>query len=112
MWRTLRTAALGLAVMAASGGAALAQGGYGYYDRGDYGYGRETFRIARDIGFQDGANVGRDDFYHRKPFDPYPRGKYAHADHGYHRQYGDRYAYSEQYARAYQAGYRSSFGRY
>src|SRR5262249_28960024 len=98
-----------------SGSAAFAQGGYGYYDRRDYGwnrYGRDTVRVARDIGYQDGANVAREDFFRRKPYDPYPRGKYSRSDHGYRREYGDRYAYRDQYARAYEAGYRSTFGRY
>jgi hypothetical protein len=111
MLRTLRAAALGLAITMASGGVALAQGGYGYADRGDYGWGRQSFRVARDIGYQDGARVGREDFFRRKPYDPYPRGKYSHADRGFRREYGDRYQYRDQYARAYQAGYRSSFGQ-
>jgi len=107
MWRTLRTAALGLVVTIAGSGAALAQRSYGYYDRGDYGWDRSGFRVARDIGYQDGASVAREDFFRRKPYDPYPRGKYANRDHGYRREYGDRREYREQYARAYQAGYRS-----
>jgi hypothetical protein len=111
MVRKLRIAAWLLAVTMASGGVALAQRGNGYYDRDDYGWGREGFRAGRDIGYQDGARVAREDFFNRKPYDPYPRGKYSRQDHGYRREYGDRYAYREQYASGYQAGYRAMFGR-
>ena len=110
MLRKLRMAALALAVTMVSGGVALAQQGYGYADRGDYGWGQEGLHAARDLGYQDGARVARQDYFSRKPYDPYPRGKYANEDHGYRRQFGDRYAYRDQYARAYQAGYRSMFG--
>src|SRR5271169_5658781 len=102
MWRNMRTAALALAVTIASGGVALAQDGYHYYDRGDYGYNREARQVARDIGFDDGSRVAQQDFFQRKPYDPYPRGKYSHEDRGYRREFGDKYAYREQYARAYQ----------
>jgi hypothetical protein len=128
MWRTVRVAALGLGLTMASGVIALAQdgygypdrdrngypdrGGYGYYDRDDYGWGRQGFHVARDIGFQDGARVGREDFFRCKPYDPYPRGRYSNSDHGFRREYGDRYRYRELYSRSYQAGYRSAFGRY
>jgi len=112
MWRSSRMAGMVLALAMASGGVALAQGGYQYYDRGDYGYSRENTRIARDFGYDDGSRVAREDFARRKPYDPYPRGKYAHADRGYRREFGDKYAYQDQYARGYQAGYRRAFGRY
>ena len=111
MLRKLRTAVLGLAVTLAGGGVALAQHGYGYYDRDDYGWSREGLHAARDIGYQDGARVGREDFFSRKPYDPRPRGRYARLDHGYRHEYVDRYGYREQYARAYEAGYRTMFGR-
>jgi hypothetical protein len=93
-------------------GIALAQQGYGYSDRDDYAWGRQNLHVARDIGYQDGARVAREDFFRRKLYDPYPRGKYAKGDHGYRHEYGNRYAYREQYARAYEAGYRSAFRRY
>jgi hypothetical protein len=88
------------------------RGGYGRgYDRG-YGFSREGQRAAREIGLDDGARVAQQDYYHRKPYNPYPRGKYSHADHGYHHVYGDKYAYRDQYARAYQQGYVRAFPRY
>jgi hypothetical protein len=107
----LRMAALAVAVTLASGGMALAQRDYGNRDRDDYGWSHEGFRAARDIGYQDGAQVAHEDFFSRKRYNPYPRGRYAGGDHGYRREFGDRYGYRQQYARAYGAGYRAMFGR-
>jgi len=112
MLRNLKMAALVLAVTLASSGIALAQDGRSYYDRDDSGYGRPRIRIGWDVGYQDGSRVARQDFTHRKPYDPYPRGKYSHEDRGYRSEYGDRYAYMNQYARGYQQGYERIFGRY
>jgi hypothetical protein len=118
MLRNLKLAAVILAMTITTGGVALAQEGHRDYDHDrddygyNYGYGRDRGRIAWDTGYQDGARVAREDFAHRKPYDPYPRGKYAREDHGYRREYGDRYAYMNQYARAYQQGYARAFRRY
>ena len=120
MWRKLRAAALLTAIAAASSGFVLAQDGYGYpgrdrdryYDRGNYyDYNQEGMRIARSTGYSDGARMAYSDLRHGKPFSPYPRGKFAHADHGYHHEYGDKYAYREAYARGYRAGYEATFRR-
>ena len=100
---------------------------HGYYDRDDhrdydrdhhrrdygrYGYDDSGLRIARNTGFDDGAHMAYHDLTHYKPFDPYPRGKFAHEDHGYHHEYGDKYAYRAEYERGYRAGYASTFRRY
>ena len=111
MLRNLKMAALVLAVAMASG-VALAQEGRSYYDRDDSSYGYPRIRIAWDMGYQAGSRVARQDLTHRKPYDPYPRGKYSHEDHGYRGEYGDRDAYMNQYARGYQQSYVRSFGRY
>jgi len=80
--------------------------GYGYYpNRGGY-YGN-GFSFARQQGYQDGAAVARADMNHRHGFDPYPRGKYGNRDRGYRSAYGNKDAYRDQYARAYQEGYQS-----
>lgn len=107
----LKTAALVLAMTIALGGLALAQDGR-YYDRSADGYGHERVRVGWDMGYQDGSKVARQDFDHRKPYDPYPRGKYAREDRGYRSEYGDKYAYMNQYARGYQQGYQQVFHRY
>jgi hypothetical protein len=112
--RTARIAALAVAFTFATSGFALAEGWrYSDHDGVDYRYDqgvdRGSMRIARDFGFQDGTLVGHQDLYHRKPLNPYPRGKYAHEDRGYHHEYGDRYAYQAEYARAYREGYERAY---
>jgi hypothetical protein len=112
--RTARMAALTLALTVAGSGVALAQDWrYNDHDRVDYRYDQDSDRgpmgVARDFGFQDGTLVGRKDLYQRKPLNPYPRGKYAHEDRGYHHEYGERYAYEAEYARAYREGYERAY---
>lgn len=119
MRHILRTAALGLAVLAGTAGFAAAQDwrydsdDYYRYDRDGY---RDNFRrgmhFAREIGYQDGAQVAREDTWRGKRFNPNPRGRYAWADHGYRDEFGSRYEYREHYAEAYREGYRNAFGGY
>jgi hypothetical protein len=111
----LRNTALALAVLAGSVGVAAAQD-YRYYDRDGYRYERgyrggfrEGMRAARQTGFQDGAQVAREDMWRGKPFNPNPRGRYDDADHGYRREYGDRHEYREHYSASYREGYQSTF---
>jgi hypothetical protein len=66
---------------------------------------------ARDIGFEDGSRVARQDLGSGKPFDPYPRSGYANADHGYHSSYGSKAAYQGEYANGYRNGYQSVYRR-
>ena len=119
MNRKLRLAALAIAVFTGTVGIAAAQN-WGYYDRDDdrgyryERYDRDDFgrgvQVARSIGFEDGEQTAREDIWHRKPFNPYPRG-HNHADRGYARDFGSIQEYREQYARAYQRGYNSAFHR-
>jgi hypothetical protein len=114
-------ATLVVAVTMAFSGLAVAQDGYRaydrddyghrFYDRDDYGYGREAFRVARDFGFEDGSWIARQDIAKAKPYNPDPRGGFRHEDHGYRREYGDKYAYREAYAHAYREGYARAFRR-
>jgi hypothetical protein len=116
MRNLFRMVALGLAVAVSSAGLAVAQ------DRDDYRYDRDRdyryddlqsgLRIAHEIGYQDGAQVAREDAWHGKPFNPYPRGKYRNADRGYRHEYGSKNEYRERYADGYRDGYRSAFRRY
>jgi len=108
--RVFTTVALAVGLVVGLGGLASAQDGYHYYDRDDYRYG--GLRVARDFGAEDGSLVARQDLAKRKPFQPLPRGKYAHEDHGYRHEFGDKYAYEEAYARAYQQAYERTFRRY
>jgi hypothetical protein len=117
MNRRLSLAAMAVAFLMGSVGIAAAQNwgydrddrGYRYerYDRGDFWRGMQ---VARSIGFEDGEQIAREDIWHRKPFNPYPRG-HNHADRGYSRDFGSIHEYREQYARAYQQGYNSVFHR-
>lgn len=111
MRRMVRLAALAVALIIPLSALASAQDGYRYYNRDDYRYER-SFRVARDFGFEDGSQVAREDMYKAKPFNPYPRGKYGHEDHGYRHEYGDKFSYQEAYARAYQQAYERAFRRY
>lgn len=77
--------------------------------RHDRDYDRDLVHVARQFGFQDGASAGREDWYKRKPMNPYPRGKYAHEDRGYHHGYGDKQSYEAEYARAYREGYERAY---
>jgi hypothetical protein len=113
------TAMLGLAVLVGSSFASAQDWRYDHddyrYDRG-YGYGYDNFRnglrIAHEIGYRDGLQVAREDNWHGKPYNPYPRGKYAWADRGYRREFGDRNAYRERYADGYRDGYVAAFRGY
>jgi hypothetical protein len=116
MKNKLALAALALAVVTGASGLAMAQDGrYNdrddnrYYDRDDsFRYG---LKVARDVGFNDGAQVARADTWNRKPFNPNPRGPYDNADHGDRSQFSDKHEYREAYSAAYRDGYVSVRGR-
>jgi hypothetical protein len=117
MKNIFRAAALGLAVLVGSAGLAAAQDWD--HDRDDYRWNRDyrhDFRrgmhAAREIGYQDGAQVAREDSWRGKPFNPNPRGRYAWADHGYRGEFGNINEYREHYAQAYQEGYQNAFQGY
>ena len=81
------------------------------YSGGSYG-GPWSGNRAYQIGFQDGASVGRRDINEGKPYNPNPRGRNDDEDHGYSSAYGNKSAYKAQYANGYRAGYESARGRY
>ncbi|HXU17163.1 MAG TPA: hypothetical protein VN708_18660 [Terriglobales bacterium] len=106
-------ATLGLAMLV---GSSFANAQDWRYDHDDYRYGRgygydnrRGLHVAREIGYRDGLQVAREDNWHGKPYNPYPRGKYAWADRGYRHEFGDRNAYRERYADAYRDGYMAAF---
>ena len=114
MKNLFRMAALGLTLLL---GASFAAAQDWRYDRDDYrnggyyGYdnGWRGMRIAHEIGYQDGLNVAHEDTWRGKPYNPYPRGSYRWADHGYRREFGDRNAYRDRYADGYRDGYEAAF---
>jgi Ni/Co efflux regulator RcnB len=119
MKRNLTLAALAFAMFAGTMGFAAAQDGR-YSDRDDYRYDRdyhhdgyrndfrEGIQRAGDIGYQDGMQVGREDSWHGKRFNPYPRG-HNHADRGYSHEFGSRHEYREHYTQAYHEGYERGY---
>ena len=82
-------------------------GSYGGWPNGVYSPAGRYGSPAYQIGYQDGARVGREDNASRKPFNPNPRGAYDDEDHGYSNRYGSKSAYKAQYANGYRAGYQS-----
>lgn len=113
MKNRLALAALALALVTGASGLATAQDGRydrddnRYYDRDDSSH--RARDVARDFGFQDGAQVAREDMWSRKAFNPNPRGRFDHADRGYRREFGDKREYQEQYSAAYRNGYQNTF---
>ena len=110
MKRNLRMATLAVTALLTLGSFAVAQD----YDHDRDDYRRMGYRsddIGFNVGYQDGVNVGRQDIYHGKPFNPYPRGTYDDMDRGYRREYGDKGYYKAQYASGYHAGYMAAFHR-
>lgn len=125
MKRKLSFAALAFAVFAGTIGLAAAQDGrydrdddyyHRGYDRDDYRYDRdydrhefrEGMRAAREIGYQDGEQTAREDSWHGKRFNPWPRGR-NHTDHGYRREFGSKHEYREAYSQAYHEGYEHGY---
>jgi hypothetical protein len=80
------------------------------YYRGERFYGSDS-RIGYNTGYQDGAQVAREDMYSNKRFNPEPRGRYDDRDHGYRREYGDKNFYRQQYTEGYRAGYQATYDR-
>lgn len=131
MKRTLGLAALAFAVFAGTLGYAAAQDGryndnddYRYhrnYDRDDYnrgydhyGYGQDFrggIQVAGQTGYQDGMQVGREDSWSGKRFQPYPRGRYR-SGRGYQSEFGSRHEFQEHYAQAYHEGYERGYQNY
>ena len=113
MKNVLRAAALGLVIVGMTAVTAAAQD----YDRDDQPYyqrhDRDDFRrgmqAARQYGYNDGVQAARGDNWAGKPFNPYPRGRYADADHGFRRDFGSLHEYREHYTEAYRNGYQNAF---
>lgn len=117
MKNLFRMAALGVAVLLGSSFAVAHDWDHEDDDyRYDRAYGYNHFddgrRLAHQVGYQDGAQVAREDQWHGKPFQPYPRGRYRRADHGYRYEFGDRGEYRRWYVDGYGDGYRAAFRGY
>lgn len=98
--------ALGLAAPA------CATSGYVYERSAGYGRGPEVSRIAHDNGFREGREDGNKDARKGRTFDPSRHGNFRDADDGYHRDFGDKDFYRQQFREGYRAGYTDSFNAY
>jgi hypothetical protein len=82
----------------------------------DWNRGRGGYGIARDRGYQDGLNVGSEDSYKRKSYDPERSHFFRSGTDGYSSSYGNKNAYKDAYRdgflRGYQQGYRRNGSRW
>ncbi|HEY6248918.1 MAG TPA: hypothetical protein VI685_03095 [Candidatus Angelobacter sp.] len=107
--KRLRLLLVAMSFVAGSTLAASAQG-WGYPDRDDYSRNNRAAINARDFGYQDGFNDGRNDRFTGHSFRPTHDSNFKHADRGY---YGsiDRNYYKELYREAYERGYQRGYDR-
>ena len=100
-----------LLVTAACAGSACAHDGY-YGGRGaryGYGYGRETFRIGADRGYEEGLRHGRHDGARRAGYRLSDDRRYRRGDAGYRRAFGPRHEYVRGFRSGYERGYRDGY---
>ena len=65
--------------------------------------------VAYQTGLNDGYEAGLDDGRDGRRFDPVSERRYRNADRGYHRSYGPREFYKNQYRDAFRIGYERGF---
>jgi len=82
-----------------------------------YGYGypthevRNVQRIAYDNGYREGVEEGQKDAHKHRPYSLERHDEFRDADHGYHRDYGDRELYRRAYRDGFRSGYNQAFER-
>lgn len=106
--RRLRMLLVAMALVACSSVVASAQ--WRYPDRDDYYRNDRALTNARNYGYQDGFNDGRNDRFTGHSFRPEHDSNFKHADRGY---YGgiDRNYYKQIYREAYENGYQRGYDR-
>jgi hypothetical protein len=114
---------LGLLATAAAM-SACASGGYVYGDRqyDDYGryghysaYGgdsRDVEQIAHQNGYHEGREAGEQDARRGHAFSFDRHDDWRDADHGYHREYGNREFYRHEFREGFQRGYSDGYNAY
>jgi hypothetical protein len=70
---------------------------------------RSYSNAAFNIGYQDGINAASADIRQGKYYQPERHPYFNHADNGYHKNFGDKYFYQQQYREAFLRGYRDTF---
>ena len=95
-----------------------ARGGYGRDQRGSYPNAYPNYpqtrggyvSPARQNGYRDGVEAGRNDARSRDRFDPVRAKRYRDGDHDYDNRYGSRDDYKREYRAAFEQGYREGYG--
>jgi hypothetical protein len=64
---------------------------------------------ARQYGYQDGVNDGRNDRATGHSFRPSQDSNYKHADRGYNSSMGDKNEYKQEYRQSYEQGYQQGY---
>jgi hypothetical protein len=72
----------------------------------------DVSRIAYDRGYEDGYHEGEKDGRHGDRFGFWDEGRYRDGDHGYKRNYGPRWEYTNAYRRGFESGYRRAYDVY
>ncbi len=81
-------------------------------DLGDDAYSRWNYSdVAFDTGYRDGLGAGQKDWRDRKEYRPERHDSFEDANHGYHKSYGDKSLYKEQYRKGFLRGYDDAFNR-
>lgn len=81
------------------------------WDRDHRGQDGAGAQQAQRVGYEDGIQGGQHDRRANVAFSPTRGSNYAHADHGYQSNMGDKGRYQQEYREAYQRGYREGYGR-
>lgn len=108
--RTLSAALLAAGTLVAT--SACATYGYSSHPYENGGYSRDVSRVAYDNGFRDGVRAGEHDARGGHRYEPSRQGDWRDADDGYHRNYGDRNFYRQNFRSGFEAGYSQGFRRY
>lgn len=72
--------------------------------------GQETYRIAYDVGFEDGRTAGKSDREGRRAYDFANNGFYQDADHRFEEGVHDRDVFLLAYRRGFEDGYEKGYG--
>ena len=67
--------------------------------------------VALDTGYRDGLSAAQKDLRERKDYRPEKHDSYEDGDHGYHKNYGDKKLYKDEYRKGFLRGYQDAFNR-
>ena len=67
--------------------------------------------VGFDTGYRDGLSAAQKDLRDRKEYRPEKHDAYEDGDHGYHKSYGDKGRYKDEYRKGFVRGYQDAFNR-